>query len=110
MTDFYPPTGRYTYRPQKCTLHQRDGWPIAGANLRFFHRLHWRAWRPGKARAKGKLAINAYGLATVRVKLRRPRRRCGETVFTEVAYRGKVRYEGDTDHFRDHMRLTDCLH
>jgi hypothetical protein len=101
------PDSAYRFRPHSCDFHQR-GKPYAHAWIQVTWNLRWRYWGPRRALAKGKIGISTYGPAPVRVKLSRPRHRCGQTVFTKGRFKVRIRVDGRTKTFRYGVQLDKC--
>ena len=109
ITSFDPPRGRYQYKPDKCTLHKRGEFPIAGYNTSHIRRMNWKSWDNQSATGKGELFITTYGPAPATVRLTERRSPCGTEVFTQARIDYRTRYNGENhrDHFR--FKLDDCL-
>lgn len=111
VVDWGPrPTGAYRHKPRKCTLHERDSFPVGGYNTSSISRMNWKRWNGNRASGRGKIGISTAGLMNAKVKLYRPRDRCGEKVFTKA----QVKFWGKTwmgDHIKDKykMPLDTCL-
>ena len=109
VTSYRPPEGAYRRKPHKCEFHHRGDFPIAGVNTAPTGRLHWKLWGHRHAVAKGKFFISTYGPAPAKVKLSRPRRACGTSVFTKVRIKYRTHFNGQTHHDRFHMLIDNCL-
>ena len=90
-------------KPRKCDLVKR-GEESYGATTIELRSMRWRAWGPGRASGRGHTLVNSIGRTPIRVKLLRPRPRCGHMTFTKA----RVTYPRFNDTGR--MRVTDwCL-
>lgn len=108
ITDFYPNVDAIrAYKPRKCILHQRNTGYYT-LSLAALSDMKWRSWKPGQARGKGKIAFNMVGKVPVKVKLTKPRVRCGVKVFTKARTKGAYTYMGEKYEFGGDFRLDDC--
>lgn len=81
----------YSYRPHNCDLLMAGAPPI-GLAITYTRTLHWTRWSRSSAIAHGKLGVQSYGLARLKLRLFRPVTACGHRVFSlaRVAYRVRV--------------------
>jgi hypothetical protein len=110
VTKYQPPRGIYAYKPGTCEFHKRGVFPIAGYNTARASNINWKAWGNRRARGKGKLGISTVGPVPVKIKLTKPRDRCGKTVFTKghFNYDGES-FDGTPVHGNFDMPLENCL-
>jgi hypothetical protein len=78
-------TPHYRKEPRKCTFHKR-GEPLANAWFVHTHDNHWHQWGQRRARGRGKAVASMTGDTPVRIRLFRPRFRCGRRVFTRARF------------------------
>lgn len=89
--------------PRRCDLVERNE-KSYGYNTTELRSMRWPTWNRRVGLGRGKVVVNMLGKTPVRVKLYRPRGRCGHEVFT----RALVKYTRLDE--RGRMRLNDwCL-
>ena len=110
VTSYQPPRGIYAYTPGTCDFHKRGEFPIAHANTAVTFNLDWKAWGNRRARGEGKIGISTVGPVPVKIKLTKPRDRCGRVVFTKAhfSYDGES-FDGTPVHGSFDMPLENCL-
>jgi hypothetical protein len=75
--------GNYRVKPRHCTLHRR-GKPYIGAYFTNLRDMHWRYWRSGQAKGRGKAWVTTFGPTPVKVKLFHPVFKCGHRAFLKA--------------------------
>lgn len=98
--------GAYKYKPHKCVVHER-GEPFAGYTLVGLRRLRWSSWS-GQARGRAVIRGNMGWKAKARIRLLKPRRPCGTTVFSLLKIRYRV-VSGGGGRGSSRVHLDTCL-
>jgi hypothetical protein len=102
------PQGAYRSRPRECVLHERGGVPAGGLDVIPTSQLRWLRWGPRFAAARGRVALPGHRSAGLKLRLTKPRRACGHTVFTRARVKGRIRYNGGSYPFDHTISLDRC--
>ncbi len=106
VTQWRPPRAKYRAQPANCTLHRRGVFPIAGYNTYQFKQLKWLRWGKRRALANGKLVVNHFGPVKARLRLIKPKRRCGKAVYTVARVKVWIPDQGPR---ADRTKIDNCV-
>jgi hypothetical protein len=77
----------YRSRPRHCIFHKNNS-PNAEAWFVRTKRNHWKFWRGGQAKGKGKAVVGmSVGVTPVKIKLSHPVEQCGHRAFSKAHFR-----------------------